>query len=431
MALHGKIMFISVHGDPLSRLGGIQSGGQNVYVKELVRALDSMGMRVEVFTHWSDESLPQTETLGRNSRVIRLAAGCKGFLSKHKMFGMLPIFLRDLSKYLKNPRQYAVIHSNYWLSGWVGLKLQRALGIPRVHTSHSLGIVRKDALAVEGREPLALRLRVEKELLQKADCVIATTPLEKEIINERYCVPAAGIRVIPCGVNTELFGPTKKHEFDRTLSNQERKTVLFVGRFEENKGLEILLKSFCILKENYPQTASSSRLVIVGGDCLEKSPSSLSAEKKKYLEFISKNRISDLVIFAGPQKHEFLPAWYSNATVTAVPSFYESFGLVAVEAMACGCPVIASKTGGLQFSVLQGKTGLLVEPKNPEELASAINYLLTNEEVRKKMSREAAFHGKRFDWKTIVSKMVNVYEGVTGWQKEYTVRSPNTFWQQI
>lgn len=416
MVLPGKVMFISVHGDPLATLGSIQSGGQNVYVRELILALESRGMRIDVFTHWSNPKSPQVEPLGRYSRIIRLPAGCKGFLSKHQMFGILPAFTKELNKYLGNLCQYNIIHSNYWLSGWVGLQFQKKHCIPRVHTSHSLGTVRKGALDTSGNESLGVRLCIERELLREADRVIATTPLERDILTDSYSVLPENISVVPCGVNIELFHPIhKKH-------TKGRKIILFVGRFEENKGLEILLKSLAILKEKYPSTAAGYCLVIAGGDRLELPPESLSSEKKKFLEFIRENGISDMVTFAGPVKHKDLPAYYTDASITVVPSYYESFGLVAVEAMACGCPVIASRTGGLQHNVLDGKTGLLVEPKNPEKLTSAINYLLTNGRVRKQMSREAALHGRKFSWHKIAYDMVNIYKEVTGWKRMYSVK---------
>lgn len=416
MVLPGKIMFISVHGDPLAKLGSIQSGGQNIYVKELVRTLDSMGIQTDVFTHWSDASLPQMESLGRNSRVIRLTADCKGFHSKHQMFGMLPMFVRELRQHVGRPCQYTVIHTNYWLSGWVGMQLKKSLLIPRVHTSHSLGAVRKDALNTNGKEPLELRLRMEKELLQGADRVIATTPVEKNILTSFYSVPPENINVIPCGVNTELFHPVTI-PLSRKEPDRNRKLILFVGRFEENKGLEILLKSFVILKKKHPLTTPGLRLVIAGGDRLEIPPDALSAQKKRCLQFIRENGISDLVEFAGPLKHEILPDYYSGADITVVPSFYESFGLVAVEAMACGCPVIASRTGGLQHNIIHGKTGLLVEPKNPEELASAIETLMTDAKTRKQMSVEAALHARQFSWQKIASNVIKIYSEVTRWQK--------------
>lgn len=417
MVLPGKIMFISDHGDPLAKLGGIQSGGQNVYVREMVRALDSLGLRADVFTHWSDPRLPQVEPIGRNSRVVRLAAGSKGFHSKHKMFDMLPLFMRDIKDFAGNLYRYTIIHTNYWLSGWVGLQLQRALGIPRVHTSHSLGSVRKGAMAAQSSESFSLRLRVEKELLQGADRVIATTPIERKVLMEAYSVSPGKIKVVPCGVDTSRFRPPGSNITPYSCLGGQKKIVLFVGRFEENKGLKVLLRSMSILKKEYPLTAGMTRLVIAGGDSLERSPEKMSAEKRGFLEYIRENGISDLVTFTGPLSHEVLPAYLAGASVTVVPSYYESFGLVAVEAMACGCPVIASRTGGLQHNILHGRTGLLVEPKNPEELAKAVNYLLTREEVRKRMSREAALHGKQFSWQRIAASVAELYKEETGWKK--------------
>lgn len=410
MDFHGRVLFISVHGDPLARLGSIQSGGQNVYVRELVQALDSLGIGVDIFTHYSDPKFPKVEPLGENSQVIRLPAGYKGFRSKHQMLQILPRFMSELKQYIGKRNNYTLIHSNYWLSGWVGLQLQKICRIPRVHTSHSLGIVKKNALGMDS-PLLSVRLQIEKEVLQKADQVIATTPLEQKILSDYYSVKPQNLSLVPCGVSTNLFHPSednKPHEFLR----ENKKIILFVGRFEENKGLQVLLKSFDILKKKHPLTAGETLLVIVGGDSLDTPSASLSSEKKKYMKFIREKGLSDQVVFTGPVQHRSLPSWYASAWVTVVPSYYESFGLVALEAMACGCPVIASRTGGLQQNVLHRKTGLLVEPKNPEDLATAINYLLTNEKARKEMARQAALHGKKFCWKKTASNLVAIYKEV-------------------
>ncbi|NPV29751.1 MAG: glycosyltransferase [Firmicutes bacterium] len=410
MNFHGKMLFISVHGDPFARLGNIQSGGQNVYVRELVQALDSLGIEVDVFTHYSDPKFPEEEPLGKNSQVIRLQAGYKGFRSKHQMLQILPKFTSELKQYMGKRNKYTLIHSNYWLSGWVGLQLQKIYRIPRVHTSHSLGIVRKNALGTNN-PLLSVRLQIEKEVLQKADKVIATTPLEQKILSDYYSVDPQNISLVPCGVNTNLFHPAEDNK-PLGLVKENKKIILFVGRFEENKGLQVLLKSFDILKKKHPSTAAETLLVIVGGDSLDTPPASLSPEKKKYMKFIRENGLSDQVVFTGPVQHSSLPSWYAGAWVTVVPSYYESFGLVALEAMACGCPVIASRTGGLQQNVLHGKTGLLVEPKNPMDLATAINYLITNEKARNEMAKQAALHGKKFTWKKTASNLVAIYKEV-------------------
>ncbi len=434
MSFSGKVMFISVHGDPLARLGGLQSGGQNVYVRELARALDQMGIQVDIFTHWSDPELAQIEYLGKKSRVIRLSGGFKGFHSKRTMFNILPGFLQELSSFIGRKHYYSIIHSNYWLSGWVGLKLQNDLGIPRVHTSHSLGIVRQGALAIKAEENLALRLDTEKKLLTKANRVIATTPYEERVLLRHYQVPANKISIIPCGVNTSLFKPQKLSGSEKEAhpnNNQGIKTILFVGRFEENKGLGTLLKSLAILKEKYPLTAKISRLVVVGGDELGLPQGEISSEKREYMRFIAENGISELVKFAGPVDHKNLPAFYQKAYVTVIPSYYESFGLVSLEAMACGCPVVASCTGGLKYNIIHGRTGLLVEPRNPEELASAINFLLVNDKIRMQMSKEAENYGKQLSWHKVAAKIVNLYLEVIEWQKKLATKNQSLYWLQI
>lgn len=428
MSLQERVMFISVHGDPLASLGGVQSGGQNVYVRELAKALDTQGVAVDVFTHHSNPGSPKVESIGSHSNVIRLAAGFKGFLPKRKMFAILPMFTKEIRQ-RTNTVKYALIHSNYWMSGCVGLQLQTQLAIPRIHTSHSLGVVREQSLAQDAKESLSLRIAAEKDLLQKSEHVIATTAFEKDILVNSYEISPGKIRLIPCGVDTRVFHPPEGTERFHNYSDIGAKTILFVGRFEENKGLAVLLRSVALLIEQSHSPASGFHLVVAGGDRLDLHPDTISPEKRRYLEIINNLGLHDLVSFIGPQTHRQLSRLFAKAWVTVVPSYYESFGLVALEAMACGCPVIASKTGGLKHIVIHGQTGLHVEPRNVEDLAYAINSLLTNEKLREKMSRQAVLHGQRFAWETIASKMVDTYRDVIRCSPVQIAR--NTSWRQI
>ncbi len=425
MSLSGRVMFISVHSDPLDTLGGVQSGGQNVYVRELVKAMDANGVAVDVFTHHANRELPESEPIGNHSSVIRLSAGFKGFLPKRQMFSVLPDFTKELVQQMKGMGKYALIHSNYWLSGWTGLQLQKGLAIPRVHTSHSLGTVRQQSLGNSDKELAPFRIAAEQYSLQTSDRVIATTPLEKDILMNSYAVSPNRIRLVPCGVDTEIF-----HPFVMPNLNDDggKKTVLFVGRFEENKGLAVLLRSIAILKELSLPT-SGLRLVIAGGDRVDLPPDAMSSEKMRYLEITRNLGILDLVSFVGPQTHRQLSELFNKAWVTVVPSYYESFCLVALEAMTCGCPVIASKTGGLKHTVIHGKTGLHVEPQNPMDLARVLNFLLANKQLREKMSRQAALHGKQFAWEIIASKTVDIYKDVIRCSRVQNTK--NISWRQI
>lgn len=452
MLLPGKVMLISMHGDPLDTLGGIQSGGQNVYVRELTRAMDAQGVAVDVFTRHANQDQPESEPIGNRSSVIRLPAGHRGFLPKRQMFSILPSFIKELVQHMQGAEKYAVIHSNYWFSGWAGLQLQKGLGIPRIHISHSLGAVRQQAMGSDSQEPAPLRLAAEQCLLQKSECVIATTPFERDILINRYAVPPDRIRLLPCGIDTEIFHPAPGTP--GSDSNSGVKTILFVGRFEENKGLAVLMQAIALLK-NSTRPTPGFRLVIAGGDRPDLPAAAMSPEKKRYLQLIrdlglhhseSDLRQGDphhgdqgvrrgdpgshsLVSFVGPQTHQQLSGLFARAWVTVVPSYYESFGLVALEAMACGCPVIASRTGGLKHIVINGKTGLHVEPKNPRDLARALHLLLTDRQLRERMSWQASLHGKQFAWTTIASKTIELYREVIRCSK-----SPSTndiSWRQI
>lgn len=405
-----KVMVLSMHGDPLASLGGKQSGGQNVYVREMVRALDFNGVAADVFTHWSDPTLPHTQRLGERSRVIRLAGSKKGFLTKEQLYGGLPMFQADLEEYLGRSGQYSLIHSNYWLSGSVGAKLQEKLEIPLVHTSHSLGVVRSKAVS-NMTHNYRIRIETEKKLLTDSNRIIATTAWEKGILTSSYKVPSSSIAVIPCGINHSVFGIGS---LEHTSKHSDRRKILYVGRFEENKGLAVLLEAFAILvKSDRFSKEKLPRLIIAGGDSLATTDKEMSLEKKNCLKFIEEQRLAPYVSFVGPITHDKLSEYYRSASLTAVPSYYESFGLVAAEAMACGCPVVASRTGGLQSNILDQETGLLVEPRNPEQLADAIYRLLSDETLRLRMSRKAAASSKRFSWQDVASRILEVYREVT------------------
>jgi D-inositol-3-phosphate glycosyltransferase len=404
-----RIMVLSVHGDPLAPLGGKQAGGQNVYVRELVKALDALGITADIFTHWSDPTLPHTQTLGGKSRVIRLAGGRKGHLAKERLFGLLPRFQAELEKHIEKKDRYALIHSNYWLSGSVGAKLQEKLQIPRVHTSHSLGIVRAKAVSNMTHQH-RIRIETEKEALAKSDRIIATTAWEKGILTNFYKISPAAVAVVPCGINHEVF---HKGSADEAPEDNARPKVLYVGRFEENKGLAVLLEAFAILvKSGSCRQEDLPMLTIAGGDSLTATYRQMSWEKKSYLKYIEEQKLVPYISFVGPLTHGELCEYYRQATITVVPSYYESFGLVAVEAMACGCPVVASKTGGLQSNVLHHETGLLVEPRNAKKLAEAMGLLLNDSNLRSRMSRNAVANSKRFSWKDVAQHIFNQYSEV-------------------
>ncbi|WOV83742.1 glycosyltransferase [Sporosarcina jeotgali] len=392
-----KICFISDHGDPLAPLGSSQAGGQNNYVKQLALALEARGHSVDVFTHWSNAEAPQVEGFGNKCRVLRVQAGQKGFVEKNKLYHLLPAFYREM-KLLQDFSQYDILHTHYWLSGLLGLQLTKDFDLPWVHTSHSLAAAKQMATGV--KEPR--RLKAEQMILSNADKVIATSLTEKALIQASVKLPSS-IRVIPIGVDS-LFTPAA-NPVPQPL------TITFAGRLEKTKGIYTLLKAFKLLC-NSELLKTPIRLQIIGGDSDQVDPirnQALSAELRNAVKGIEEH-----VDFLGSLHQEELAAHFRNSLAVIVPSYYESFGMVAAEAQACGSPVIASKVGGLGDIVIHKRTGLQVDPKNIKDLASAIGFLAKRPDIAEQLGKQAAsFAKKNFNWKVIAKKVDTLYEGVS------------------
>lgn len=389
-----KILFISEHGDPLAELGGGQAGGQNNYVKHLANYLSDRGLIIDIVTHWSNENAPQIEYFGKRCRVIRIAAGRKGFVPKAEIVNLLDNFYDEM-KLLLNLYEYDVIHSHYWMSGLLGLALKEEFDIPLVHTSHSLGIAKEEV--TEEREEK--RLKAERKILRNANCVIATTPNEKEII-KNFAGKQSVVSVISIGVDKA---------FEKTTFQKPPLNPLFVyaGRFEENKGILTLLEAFKYFVKEEPE----GRLILAGGlkeDIDLETSLPIDTDLRHAVE-----GIEDRVTFLGSKSQPELASLFSKATAVVVPSYYESFGMVAAEAQACGTPVIASKIGGLQNVVQDGQTGILVPIEDSLTLAKTLKKLAENPYLAEKLGREAE---KRacllFSWSSIAKSVQDLYEVV-------------------
>ncbi|WP_088006149.1 glycosyltransferase [Indiicoccus explosivorum] len=402
--MNRNVLFISDHGDPLAELGGKQAGGQNNYVKQLALALDRIGWQVDVATHWCNEMAPRSEGFGENCRVIRIAAGHKGFVSKDEMAEILPEFYKELKETL-DLSSYDVIHTHYYLSGLIGIRLKEDFGIPFAHTSHSLGWAKAAATGIHDQR----REKAETAILQKADRILATTKSEKILIQQN--VPAAApVRVIPIGVDGTFKPPLNRQQSRKALGHASPLFV-FAGRLEETKGIHTLLQAFRMLID---RSAGDSKptLVVAGGEPDAIDPGTGLPRDEKLRSACSS--ISSHVTFLGPQTQEELARLFGAATATIVPSYYESFGMVAAEAQACGSPVIASSVGGLKNVVRDGVTGLLAEPKNAHDLAIAMEVLAVNTVLTERMSRHAArIAAEEFQWDSI-SKQVSSMYGVIG-----------------
>lgn len=399
--MNKKALFISDHGDPLAKLGGKQAGGQNNYVKQLALALEEKGWQVDVVTHWCDAAAPQIEKFGTTCRVIRVEAGHKGFVSKDEMYTMLPDFYKDMKNILAL-ESYDMIHTHYWLSGLIGKKLKEDFNLPFVHTSHSLGWAKAKATGIKD----VRRTKAERAILKAANQIVATTNNEKQLIEEKIASHAP-IKVIPIGVD-HAFKVRGIRTHLRKKAGYKMPLFVFAGRLEETKGIFTLLKAFQLLvKKNAPNF--TPRLLIAGGEEDAIDPSTklpLDDNLRKSLA-----GIEEYVEFLGPQSQDELAMLFNIATATIVPSYYESFGMVAAEAQACGSPVIASDIGGLKNVIQDGITGLLVDTKNEIDLAIAMEVLSINILLAERLSRQAERIAKKdFNWISISNRVNSMYE---------------------
>ena len=355
-----RIAMLSAHSCPVGRLGTRDTGGMSVYVLEMARELGKLGHHVDVYTRVHDPADRIIYELGQNARLIHLRAGGDGEMHKLALYPHLPDFVRCLEDYrLDNNLRYDLVYSHYWLSGWAGKRLQKWWQVPHLVMFHTLGAV-KNAVGVGEKEP-ALRSRTERSVISDCSRVIAATEKEKEDLMRYYGASAEKVSVIPCGVNMDTFRPLDKVEARARLGLNGGRTVIFVGRIEPLKGIDRLMAAVGRL-----QNGCRPRLLIVGGG--ENSRHEIERLKKLAAEL----QLQDSIEFVGLIRHPDLPLFYSAADVCVVPSYYESFGLVALESLACGTPVVSTRVGGAESIIRHGETGYLVSDNEPGRLADNI-----------------------------------------------------------
>jgi len=356
---------LSAHSCPMGKLGTKDTGGMSVYVLELARELGKCGHLVDVYTRVHDPKDKQIIELGQNARLIHLKAGEDGEIHKLAVYPHLPDFAGHLENFRKRNRlQYDLIYSHYWLSAWVGRYLQQWWDVPHMVMFHTLGAV-KNAIGIGDEEP-ELRIKTERCLVERSHRIVAATEREKEDLIWHYGASPETISVIPCGVNLELFQPMDKRTAKQQLGLGDDKSILFVGRVEPLKGIDKLLMAMTYLQNN-----QKLRLLVIGGD------ENSRHEMERLQRLCRELHIRDSVTFLGVIRQEELPRFYSAADVCVVPSYYESFGLVALESLACGTPVVATRVGGTESIIRQGKTGYVVLDNAPHRLADKIGLLLS------------------------------------------------------
>lgn len=393
-----RIAMVSAHSCPIGNLGAKDTGGMSVYIRELAHELGKRGHLVDIYTRAHDPKDRQTYELGQNARLIHLEAGEVENIHKLVVYSHLPDFTRNLESFRKrNDLQYDLIFSHYWLSGLVGDYLQQRWAVPHIMTFHTLGAV-KNTFGVGGNEP-ELRIETERALAQNCHRIIATTEKEKEELIRYYGALPERIGVVPCGVNLEQFKPVSKEHARQHLGFGNNKIILFVGRIDPLKGIDKLIKAMPHL-----QNIKGLRLVIIGGG-------DHSQREIEKLQKLARNlNVQDSVTFSGLIKHDQLPYFYSAADACVVPSYYESFGLVALESLACGTPVVATDVGNLKSVIRQGETGYVITDNAPHRLADKIALLLSRKSTDTESTLSIRASVSRFGWPNIAEAIIREYQ---------------------
>lgn len=401
---HKNIALISVHGDPAVEIGKEEAGGQNVYVRQVGVALSQQGWQVDMFTRATDADQPKIVEHTPNCRTIRLTAGPEAFIPRDEIYGFRDAFVNEFLKFQKqHNRNYALIHTNYWISGGVGLQLKAKTGVPMLHTYHSLGAVKYKSVSTIPMVA-ATRLAVEKACLEQAECIVATSPQEQAHM-ETLVSTQGNIDIIPCGTDIERFGSISRSEARKRLGiAPDAKIVFYIGRFDPRKGIETLVRA---IAQSRFRNDESLRLMIGGGS---RPGHSDGNERDRIEAIVAETNLGAIASFSGRISDEDLPLYYAAADVCVVPSHYEPFGLVAIEAMACGTPVVASDVGGLQYTVVSEKTGLLAPAKDTEAFSHAIDRILADPQWRSQLGANARQRvAQKFSWDGVATQLSQLY----------------------
>ncbi|GAB3244746.1 D-inositol-3-phosphate glycosyltransferase [Kineosporia babensis] len=403
----GRVAMVSVHTSPLEQPGTGDAGGLNVYVVETAKRLARAGTEVEIFTRATAGDLPPVTEMLPGVLVRNIVAGPYDGLSKHDLPGQLCAFsagvLRTEARLAAG--WYDLIHSHYWLSGQVGYLAAERWNVPLLHTMHTMAKVKNLSLAADDKPEPAGRVIGEEQVVAAADRLIANTDLEARDLIGLYDADPELVTVIPPGVDLDTFTPDEKAGARQRLGlSQDAEIILFVGRIQPLKAPDVLLRAVAELIRQNPGRRENLVVAVLGG------PSGSGLERPEELQKLAvEEGIGDLVQFHPPVERPVLADWYRAADLVAVPSYSESFGLVAVEAQACGTPVIAARVGGLATAVRDGRTGLLVTGHEPSTWAQALDDLLRAPHVRARMSRAAVRHANMFSWDHTVDATLETY----------------------
>ena len=392
-----RVALISYHTCPLAAPGQGKAGGMNVHVRELARAMGSLGVAVDVFTREHDYRCDEAAANSENVDYIHVPAGpADAALSDLPRY--LDDFVAGIGQHQKrNNFRYLAIHSHYWLSGWAGASVAADTGTPQVVTFHTLSRIKMQSRSGEHEPPV--RQETEERIIAGADCVVAFSPHERDAMVRLYGADRNRVELIPCGVDLSRFRPIGRTAARRELGLNGHKVMLYVGRIEPLKGADLLLHAAASL-----ETEEGVQVLVVGSDA------DGSGELERLHQLSVDLELGNTVEFVGRVPQDRLALYYSAADVCVVPSFYESFGLAALESMACGTPVVASRVGGLSTIVQHGRTGYLKSWRCPEAFAQSLEMIMANEDLRDSMGRAARSRAETLSWDQVAGRLLELYE---------------------
>jgi glycosyltransferase involved in cell wall biosynthesis len=404
-----RVALISDHASPLAAAGGVDSGGQNVYVAEVARNLVALGHTVDVFTRCDSPELPEIVDWLPRARVIHVPAGPKTFVRKEDLLPVMQDFSRFVRCFAEREGGYDLVHANFFMSGLVAAELKRTLGMPFVVTFHALGLVRKQHQR-EADEFPAERIDIEARLIREADAIVAECPQDLDDLVTLYGASASTVAVIPCGVEPKQFWPIDRRLARKALGYEPQdKLVLHLGRLVPRKGADNVIRGMARLVDHHGVPA---HLLIVGGNSDIPDPM-LTPEIGRLREVAECEGIADRVVFTGRRSRELLKLYYSAADAFVTTPWYEPFGITPLEAMACGTPVIGANVGGIKYSVVDNETGYLVPPKEPELLAQQLARLYASPRLGKRLGRRAVRRvNDLFTWQAVAHSISGLYADV-------------------
>ena len=372
----------------------------NVYVRQLASALGELGMKIDIFTREHSDVPNRVETIGSNVRVIHIYVG-EPDAHLDELYDLLPDFLEQLNKFREEEGlEYDVVHSHYWLSSWVGRELSQELAIPHVVTFHTLSLIKMQSRA--GEEEQSERSVIETKVIATADRIIAFSPHERDAMARLYAADANKITLVPCGVDLEVFRPLNQKAVRSSLGLNGEKILLYVGRVEPIKGLDLLVETAAQM-----DSEDGVRMIVVGADV------NGDREMDRVRQLAREKDLEDKIDFVGQVDHDDLPLYYNAADVCVVPSYYESFGLVALESMACGTPVVATRVGGLSTIIHHGRTGYLKSWRCPEAFANSVEMIISSNGLQQSMGEAARKRAEGMGWDNAAALISVEYSALT------------------